>query len=209
MRWGLLVALAVFALFLASPAVAWTAEGADGKANIDLFAGWLDMSIYTIIVFLLLLFILNRFAWPQIKAGLLAREQSIAHDRAEADRAKAEAEAARKELAEKLAKANDEIRAMMDKARADASTAAALEIARGKEELAAEKKRLREEMDRARDQALLEVWKSAATLATLISAKTIRKHLTEEDHRALVEDALQEFRASAQARLNDLTSART
>jgi len=209
MRWGLLVMLAVFALFLASPIVAHAADAADGKGNIDLFAGWLDMSIYTIIVFLLLLFVLNRFAWPHIKAGLQARELAIARDRAEADRAKAEAEAARKELAEKLAKANDEIRAMLDKARSDASTAAALEIARGKEELAAEKKRLREEMDRARDQALLEVWKSGATLATLISAKVIRKHLTEEDHRALVEEALQEFRASAQARLNDLTSARS
>jgi F-type H+-transporting ATPase subunit b len=208
MRWGLLVALAVFALFLASPAVALAAEGADGKSKIDLFAGWLDMSIYTIVVFLILLAILNTFAWPQIKAGLQAREQSIANDRAEADRAKAEAEAARKELAEKLAKANDEIRGMMEKARADANTAAALEAARAKEELAAEKKRLREELDRARDQALLDVWKSGATLATLISAKTIRKHLSEDDHRALVDDALAEFRSSAQTRLNDLTSAR-
>jgi F-type H+-transporting ATPase subunit b len=208
MRWGLLVALAVFALFLASPAVAWAAEGAEGQSNIDLFSGWLDMSIYTIVVFLLLLFILNRFAWPFIKTGLETREQSIANDRAEADRAKAEAEAARKELAEKLAKANDEIRAMMDKARADAQATAAQEMARGKAELAAEKARLREEMDRARDQALQEIWKSGANLATLISAKTIQKNLTEADHHVLIDDALKEFRGSAQSRLEDLTSAR-
>jgi F-type H+-transporting ATPase subunit b len=208
MRWGLLVAMAVFALFLASPNVAWAAEAAAADDKVDVFKGWIDLTIYTIIVFLVLLTILNTFAWPQIRAGLEAREKSIAHDRAEADRAKSEAEAARKELAEKLSKANDEIRSMMEKARADAQTAAAQEIARGKAELAAEKTRLRKEMDRARDQALQEIWKSGASLATLISAKTIRKNLTEEDHRALIDDALQEFRGSAQSRLEDLTSAR-
>jgi F-type H+-transporting ATPase subunit b len=226
MRWGLLLILVCLIVSVSAPGPALAADEvkekakekgkADGKEHhapadsgkIDLFKGALDLTIWTIVVFLILFFVLNTFAWPQIRAGLDKRESDIARDKAEADKAKKEAEAARAELAAKMAKANDEIRMMIDKARADAQATAAAEIARGKEELTAERTRLRDEMARARDQALQEVWQSGATLATLISEKAIRKNLTVDDHRALVDDALKEFRTSAEARLQDLTSAR-
>ncbi|MGL4554707.1 MAG: hypothetical protein ACRC33_26370 [Gemmataceae bacterium] len=231
MRWGLLVILfsLIVSLSASGPARADVKPGGDavkGKADekadaadpghgpakqedkIDLFKGAIDLTVWTIAVFLILFTVLSLFAWPAIREGLDKREGDIARDKAEADKAKKEADAARSELAAKMAKANDEIRTMIDKARADAAATAAEEIAKGKAELAAEKARLRDEMARAKDQALAEVWTSGASLATLISAKAIGKHLTLDDHRALVDDALKEFRSSAQARLQDLTSAR-
>lgn len=230
MRWGLMLSVVCLIAALSAPgpvsaAKAAPDEHAKEKAakgdaakddahhdkkddSIDLFKGWIDLTVWTIAVFLILFTILSLTAWPQIRAGLDARESAIARDKAEADKAKREADAARAELAAKMAKANDEIRTMMDKARADAQATAADEIARGKAELAAERTRLRDEMARARDQALQEVWTSGANLATLISAKAIGKSLSLDDHRALVDDALREFRSSAQSRVEDLTSAR-
>lgn len=230
MRWGLLLIVAIaLGMFTPGPAAAADppvakdahpkdkkdAKGGHGgklteqeKENIELFKGWLDLMVWTIAVFVLLFLVLNTFAWPQIRAGLDKREAHIAHAHEEAKAAKLAADTARKELDAKMAEANDQIRTMIDKARADAQATASEELARGKAELAAEKNRLRDEMARARDQALQEIWTQGATLATLISAKTIRKQLTQEDHHALVEDALKEFRAAAQARADELTGTR-
>src|SRR5688572_25646359 len=62
-----------------------------------------DLGIYTLIVFGLLLFVLSRFAWPHIRAGLEKREQNIlsALEQAKQDAAVArtELESARRELA--------------------------------------------------------------------------------------------------------------
>ncbi|MBY0228513.1 MAG: ATP synthase F0 subunit B, partial [Gemmataceae bacterium] len=140
--------------------------------------------------------ILSTTAWPQIRQGLDAREQAIAHDKAEAVKAKREADALRAGLAGEKQKAADEVRQMMDKARADAQATAAEELARGKADLAAEKERLHRDVAREREQLLAEVYEQGAGLAALLSAKAIGKNLTEADHRALLAQALDEFRGA-------------
>jgi F-type H+-transporting ATPase subunit b len=165
-----------------------------------LFKGAIEVSLWTILVFLLLLSVLGKFAWGPIMEGLNKREQSIARDRHEADAARREASDMRVRLDAELARANDEIRQMMDKARQDAQKTAAEELARGKADLQAERQKMFHDVGVARDNALKEIWTQAAEVATLISAKAIRKHLTPDDHRALLDEALKEFRGSAQER---------
>jgi F-type H+-transporting ATPase subunit b len=58
----------------------------------------------------------------------------------------------------------------------------------------ADRKRLLHELEVAKDQALQELWTQAAQLATLISAKAIGKSLSEDDHRRLLDESLQEIR---------------
>lgn len=182
------------------------AEG-DGK-KIDLFKGAIDLSVWSIVVFLILFVLLSRFAWPQIRDGLDKRERSIAHAQHEAERAKREAAEVTSRLQADRAKADAEIRTMMDKARQDAAATAADELARGKAELAAERERQQRELRVSTDDALHRIWTDAAVLATSISAKAIRKGLSYDDHRALVSEALDEFKAAAGGRLDDLKSAR-
>ncbi len=176
--------------------------------NLDLFKGALDLAIWTVAVFLILFLVLSNFAWPHIRAGLDKRESDIAHDKAEADKAKKEAEALRLSLQAEMAKAHEEARRIVDKAVADARTSAADELAKGKADLAAEKDRLHSEVARARDQALQEIWSQGAELAALISAKAVGKSLSLEDHRGLLSQALDEFKAAAKGRVHDLESAR-
>jgi F0F1-type ATP synthase membrane subunit b/b' len=107
-----------------------------------------------------------------------------------------------------MQEANDRIRDMMDKATKDAAAAAAEEISRGKAEVAAERERLQRELRLAADDALHKMWEQSAQLATLISTKVVRKQLNESDHRALLGEALAEFRAAAEARKQTLESAR-
>jgi len=171
------------------------------------FKGALDLSIYTILVFVILYSLLRAYAWKPIAEGLDRREQSIAQAKLDAENARKEAAELRQSLEAKLAKANEEIRQMLDKARQDAQQTAAEELARGKAELQAERQRLQRELEMSRDAALREVWNQGADLATLISSKVIRKNLTVDDHRVLLEEALAEFRAAAQNRRTDIESA--
>jgi len=178
------------------------------KEKIDIFKGALDLTIWTIVVFLLLFFILGKFAWPQIMTGLRQREETIAKDKHEALLARQEAEDLRVKLRQEAEKANDQIRQMISKAQKDAEQTAADEIARGKAELQAERQRLHRDVETMKNQALQEIWSSGATLATTISAKVVRKNLTYDDHRALLAEALDEFKSAALHRLDEGESAR-
>lgn len=231
MRWASLLVVACFALGLLAPSPSFGAPvaGLDGKivkdkgkekkdgkeaphheddSKIDLFKGWIDLTVWTIAVFLILFAILANFAWPQIRAGLDAREAAIAADKAEADKARHEATQLRQELQAEMAKAHDEARRIVDKAVADARASAAEEVAKGKADLAAERERMHADVSRERDQALAEIWSQGAQLATLISSKAIGRSLSEDDHRALLAQALDEFKAAARGRVRDLEGAR-
>ena len=176
--------------------------------ELNVFKGGLDLTIWSIVVFLALYFILNKYAWPSIREGLDKREQSIAHDKHEAEKAKKEAVEARVKLEAEMARVNAEIRTMMDKARIDAAATAAEELARGKAELQAERDRQQRELRQSTDDALHKIWETAAQLATSISSKAVRRQLNYDDHRALVAEALDEFQASAAGRVDDLRSAK-
>src|SRR5262249_54568727 len=132
------------------------------EGNIDVFKGSLDLTIWTIVVFLILFFVLNRYAWPAIREGLDKRESDIARDRQEADKSKKEATELRQHMQSEIAKTHNEARGIVEKAAADARASAADELARGKAELAAEKERLHHEVARERDQAVQEVWNQGA-----------------------------------------------
>jgi len=183
------------------------AHEAKAESQVDLFKGWIDLSVYTIIVFLILFGIVLKFAWKPIATGLDAREHSIARDKHEAELAKQEAAQTRDKLSAEMARINAEIRSMIDKARGDAQKTAEEELARGKAENAVERERMYREVAIARDAMQKEVFDNGVMLATLISAKTIKKQLTEHDHRALIDEALREFRAAAEKRKSDLENA--
>lgn len=195
-------------LLAAAPAAEGEVQGQRLGVEKGLFKGAVEVSLWTIVVFLTLFTVLRRFAWDKIRDGLDKREQAFARDKQEAENARREAAQLRDQLKQEMARANDQIRQMIDKARQDAQQTAAEELARGKAELQAERERQQRELKLSTDHALQEIWSQAAQLATLISTKAVRKQLSLDDHRGLVTEALTEFRAAAQTRHQDLESAR-
>jgi F-type H+-transporting ATPase subunit b len=217
MRRYILIGLVLAALLVpcAGPLLAQAdhgqGESSHGKAigvEKGLFFGALELSLWTILVFVLLLVVLGKFAWGPILAGLKQREEGIARDKAEAELARKLAAEARAAADAEKQRAAAEATLTIAKARQDAEAAAAEVRAREKVELQAERDRMHRELDRERQQALQQVWTQAAQLATLISGKAIGKQLSYDDHRALLDEALAEFRAAGQARVEDIESAR-
>lgn len=153
-----------------------------------------DLAIWTVVVFLLLLFVLTKYAWNPMLEALKKREDNIRAAIDEAQRAKDEAQQLREGLAKERAKIADDMRALMDQARQDAQQLKDSMLAQAKADIGAERERLHREIDSARDQALKQLWDQTAQLATLVSAKALRRELTPDDHRRLVDEALADLR---------------
>ncbi len=170
--------------------------GHDDKAahkERDPFEQALDLTIWTVVVFGILLFLLTRFAWKPMLAGLQKREENIAAAIEDAKKARQETQQMREHLQAELQKGHEQIRDMLDEARRDAEHTKNEMIASARAEIQTERDRLRREISTARDQALQDVFNQAGQLATLISSKVIRRELTADDHHRLIDEALSEL----------------
>ncbi len=83
----------------------------------DLLKPAFGLLIWTLLAFLIVFFILKKFAWPAIVKGLKDREQSIADSLSTAERVKAEMAQLKSENEELLAKAREERAIMLKEAR--------------------------------------------------------------------------------------------
>lgn len=153
-----------------------------------------DLGLWSVVVFLLLFFILSKVAWKPMLEGLQKREQTIRAAVDEAKEARKETERVRAEFKAEMDKAYAEIPKMMEAARRDAQALSEEMRSKTMADIQTERQRLRREIETAKDQALQELWSKSAELATIISAKAIRRSLSEDDHRRLLDEALTELK---------------
>ena len=191
----------VLVLLLATVFAVSPAAGADANpaaaADPNIFEPRLDLTIWTIVVFVLLLLVLRRFAWKPVLEGLRGRESRVRGALQEASLAREAAHKLRDQLQAELAGMHDKLRAIMDDARRDAQDARDRVVAEGKADIQAERDRARRELSTAREQAVQELWGEAARLATLVSASVIGHSLDDESHRALVDEAVSGLHGAA------------
>jgi F-type H+-transporting ATPase subunit b len=156
-----------------------------------------DMAIYTFVVFILLLAILGKIAWPAITAALEERERNIEENIAAAT---AKHEEARRLLAEheaKLAEASGEVRELMDEARRDAEHAKAQIVEEAKQAASAERDRAIREVDMATEAAMQRLAETSANLAVDLASKVVRTNVTKDQQSQLVRDALAQLAQSS------------
>ncbi len=204
-RFWSIVAVLVLAVFLvaAVPAVsrakAEVGEGEQvekGEAAKDIFAPRLDLTIWTIIVFVVLLLVLRQWAWKPMLAGLQGRENRLRGALDEAQTARDEAHKLRDQIQAEMAKLNDKIREMMDEARREGQQNKERMIAEGRKEIQDESERKRREIQMEAERAKQELWNQTAQLVTLVSAQVIGRSLNADDQRNLVEQAIAEMRGN-------------
>ena len=154
------------------------------------FAGAIYQSIAAIIVFLLLLFILTKFAWGPILKGLQDREGKIKADLEAAERAAAEAKATLAQYQAQLAHGREQAAAIIQSATAEAQKAANGITAASERELAAMKARAEAEIRYAKEQAINDIYLQAANLGADIAGKILKREINPTDHQQLVEESL-------------------
>ncbi len=163
----------------------------------NIFAPAIDLTIWTIVIFLLLLAVLYKFAWTPMMQGLQKREHDIHAAVKDAQTAREEAQRLRDEIQAERNKIEDTRRDILMKAQADAQRMADELTAKAKAEIQAERDRARRDLETYHDQLLKDVFDKTADLAALVSTKTIRRQLTPDDHRRFVDEALAELRQAS------------
>jgi F-type H+-transporting ATPase subunit b len=149
-----------------------------------------DLALWTVVVFLLLLFILRKVAWKPMLEGLNKREESIKSALEEAKRSHEESLKLRAEMTAQMAAAQEKVKATMDEARKDAQAMADDMIGKAKTEITAERQRLNREVALARDQALEAISTRTAELASLVATKALGRTVGIEDQDRLIQEAL-------------------
>ena len=176
------------------------------KEESDIFKGFLDLAIWTIVVFVVLLLVLGKFAWKPMMEGLANREKNIHNELEQAQKANADAQAIKADFERQISQANQQARNLIEEARTNAKAMTEDMVNQAKAEIQAERDRLRRELDTARDQAQMELWQRSTQLASLVSSKAIRRQLTIEDQHRLVDEALNDLGVAANDRQRVLAS---
>lgn len=157
------------------------------------FAGTVLQSVAAIVVFLLLLALLYKYAWGPILTGLQERENKIKHDLEEAEANARQAAEVLRQHQEKLAAAQVEAQKLIDRGRADAAKLNAQLRADAQAEIDQARKRAEADIRAAKQLAINELYAQAATIATTIAEKILKRQMNPEDHRALIQQSLAEL----------------
>ena len=178
---------ALAAVLLAVPALA--AEKAGEEAP-SLLAGDLGNSFWTVVIFVIVLIVLGKFAWGPILNGLQTRENFIREALESAKRDREAAEARLKEYEQKLAASRAEATAIVEEGRRDAEVVKRRIEAAAKEETDKMIERARREIQIATDTAVKELYTRSAKLATQLAAQVIGRELSPQDHQRLISQAI-------------------
>ena len=190
---ALLFGVAAVALATAPVLAVEGPEGGEATSPLYTVNQGLITGLATIIIFVLLVAILGKYAWGPILSGLKAREEKIRKDIADAEAARAKAEATLREYNAQLATAEQKVRDMIAKATSDAEQLAASIRARAQQESEETKERAMRDIENAREQALAEIYAQTAELSTRIAEKILKRNLNADDQRELVNQSLQEL----------------
>ncbi len=152
-----------------------------------------DLSIYTFIVFALLMALLWKFAWGPIAKALDHRESSIAKM---LDDAKAASETAARQLQQyeaKLLAAQEEAGKIVGDARKSAEEVAAKIQADAEASAERQRERAVADIEQAKNTALHEIAAKSVDTAVDLAGKIIRREVKAADHQQLIAESLNRF----------------
>lgn len=191
---------AASALLVAMTAAAWASEeaahGAE-HAEPSLFAGGIGNAVVTLIIFGIVVFMLGKFAWPNVLRVLQDRENAIHQALEDAKRERDQAKKLLADYEQKLVEARAEATAIVEEGRRDRQ-----ELLRRSEtdaqaradELVARAKR---EIQISTEAAVRTLYDQTAELAVQVAGQIVRKELNASDHQQLVAESLERMKAQS------------
>ncbi len=145
---------------------------------------------WTWVVFLLLLWILWKFAWPGILKATEERERKIRGDLAEAERANTEAKAVLEDAIKREMEARNAAQHLLAEAKAAVEKERAAAVDKVRQEQEAIMARTRLDIATERDKAIAELRREAVDLALGAASKVIGQRLDSETDKRIVMDYL-------------------
>ena len=170
--------------------LAW---GSEGGGEVNLFAGDVGNAIWTLVIFLLVILVLGKFAWGPLLNALQQREQFIRNSLQEAKDDREAAEARLQEYEAKLQEATAEATKIVEEGRREADNAKTRIEETARTEADKMLERARREIDLAKQSAIKDLYATSAELATDIASKVLKRELSAQDHERLIQESIEEL----------------
>jgi F-type H+-transporting ATPase subunit b len=154
--------------------------------------------LYTVIVFLLMLGILWKFAWGPLMKALEEREARIAKKIENAEGKFKEAEAKAVEYQRKIQQAKDEAVEIVAEGKRDAEKLREEILAAANLEAEKNLQRAKREIQLAKEHAVDEMRKSIIRMTAQLASEVIRREVREDDHARFVSQGMESFSKNAE-----------
>jgi len=185
--------LSVLILIALASAPLYAAEEA---ATLSPFAGNVGNALWTLIIFVIVVGVLGKFAWGPVLSLLQQREQFIHKSLSDAKRDRDEAEARLRDYAAKLQSAQVEAVAIIEDARKDAERLRDELRTKARSEADAMLKNAERQIEQQTSRALQQIRQEAVDLSVTIASKLLQRNITKEDNDKLIAEALKQIEST-------------
>ena len=150
--------------------------------------------LLTVCNFLLLVYLLKKFAWGPIIGALEKRENQIAQDKQNAAAARKSAEELKKELDERLAQISSEAAKQMAAAVKTGEAQKEQLLAQVKEQSDRLLEQAKMQIEAEKNKALADVRKEISTLSVLAASRVVEQEIKPSSADKIIEQVLQEVK---------------
>lgn len=149
-------------------------------------------SLVMLFFFILLIYLVGKFAWGPVMNMMKKREEYVANEIEVAEKNRAEAETASKEAVAQLRQTKEEAQKIIEDARNAGIKQEQDIVQAAREEADRIKLAAKEEIQNEKDKALQALNDKVASLSVLIASKVIEKEISAQDQDKLIEDTIKE-----------------
>ena len=146
--------------------------------------------IWTIITFLVLFFVLAKFAWKPLLKMLKDREDMIRSSLNDAEKAQSELAKLNAEGEEIINKARSEAQAILSQGKAAAAKMKEATLNDAKEKAKSITEDAQKQIQIEKEKAIAEIKGEVVNLSLSVAEKLIKKNLNPEDNKALIDESL-------------------
>lgn len=159
--------------------------GAEGGLHVG------DM-IVQLVVFIVLLILLKKFAWGPFINMMKEREDYISNEIDTAEKSREEAQRMQREASEELKKTRQDAQKIIEDARKTAAQQEQSIIESAREEATRMKDSAKQEIVQEKEKAIQSLKDQVASMSVMIASKVIEKELSEQDQDKLIQEYINE-----------------
>jgi F-type H+-transporting ATPase subunit b len=148
--------------------------------------------IFQLVMFILLLALLKKYAWGPLMSVMKQREEHVAGQIEAAEKSRAEANKILEEQRQLLKDARQEAHTLIENAKKQGEVQREEIIAAARAESNRIKEAARLEIEQQKEKAVSAIREQVASLSVLIASKVIEKELTAQDQDKLISEYIQE-----------------
>jgi F-type H+-transporting ATPase subunit b len=176
-----------------------TVAAQEHEVSLSPFAGNVGNAVWTLVIFVLVVILLGKFAWGPVLGLLKQREEFIHKSLSDAKHDRDEAEARLKEYAAKLQSAQREAIGIVEEARRDAERLREELRERAKAEADTMIKNAERQVQLETSRALQQIRKEAVDLSVTIASKLLQRNISKDDNQKLIDEAMSQMESSSQS----------